>query len=228
MQTGRLIDKANIIRERRKNLKILINEKGELYAYCPINMPLQKVEQLLQTKQKWIQSKISSITTSNIKNKNLLNYNQTFICGEIYNIVQGDYSKILVSGNNLIVPRKYFAKNTQLNNIKKWYKQFAKELIFKRIEQLKNATKICYKSLKLCDSKVKWGSCDSNSNIKINWRIVMLPHSTIDMVLLHELVHIIEFNHSKNFYSVLEKFMPDWKNNRKILKDNNYLLMLYR
>ncbi len=230
MQTSirELMDKASIIRERRKTLKIVITESGELQLVAPLNMTLNKIEELVSTKQKWIVSKLHKTTTDNIKNKLLLNYNQTLICGEIYDIKGYSGGKIVVEGSNILIPDKFYKNNTQIRNIKKWYKQLAEQIVSNRLEQLKNATKISYKSLKICDSKAKWGSCDNFKNIKINWRVVMLPHKAIDMVLLHELVHIIEFNHSKDFYSILAKYMPDWRNQRKILKGNNFLLKLYR
>lgn len=231
MQTfssNNLLNRANIIRQNRKNLKIEISDRAELIVYAPKDMKLDKIESLLESKLKWIQSKLDLMSQQYNKSKILLNYEQTFVCGEVYNIKPYSGSKVATQEKNLLVPQKYYDKNTQISAIKKWYKLLAQEIVLKRIEQLKNATKIAFKTVKIADFKAKWGSCDSKSNIKINWRIVMLPHATIDMVLLHELVHIIEFNHSKKFYDILQKYMPNWKNHRKLLKDNNYLLKLYR
>ena len=56
----------------------------------------------------------------------------------------------------------------------------------------------------------------------------MLPHKAIDFVLIHELTHIIEFNHSKEFYKVIQTIMPTYKLQQKILKENDYILQLFR
>ena len=55
----------------------------------------------------------------------------------------------------------------------------------------------------------------------------MLPHHVIDYIIIHELCHIIEFNHSPKFYKLIEAVMPNWKNARKDLKTYNYLIELY-
>ena len=231
MQTNEiknLLDIASIHRERRKTLKIVISDKGELQLFAPVNMPLSTIEQLLKTKQKWIQSKLTKTATDNIKNKYLLDYNQTLLCGEVYSIQSANISKISLQNGNIYIPDKFYQKGSQIKNLKKWYKELATQIIEKRLEQLKNATKIGYKTFKICDTRAKWGSCDNSRNIKINWRVVMLPPAVIDMVLLHELVHILEFNHSKRFYDILAKYMPDYNKQRKILKEYNFLLKLYR
>lgn len=223
-----LLDIASINREKRKSIKITITELGELKLDVPIDMSLNKIKELLAPKVSWMQKKLTQNKGSMVKNQYMLSYNQTLICGEKYDILPANCTKIVQKDKCLYVPKKFYEKNTQIKNIRKWYKNFAKEIIEIRLNQLKNATKISYKTLKICDTKAKWGSCDSSRNIKINWRVVMLPPNTIDMVLLHELVHIIEFNHSKKFYDILQKFMPSFKSERKVLKEYNFLLKLYR
>jgi len=85
-----------------------------------------------------------------------------------------------------------------------------------------------YASISLNNSKSKWGTCDSRRNIKLNFRLVMLPHKVIDYVIIHELSHIIEFNHSKNFYKIISTIMPSYKLQQKIIKEYDYVLRLFR
>ena len=76
---------------------------------------------------------------------------------------------------------------------------------------------IDYQNLSITNSKTRWGSCDTYRNIKLNFRLIMLPHKAIDFVIIHELTHILEFNHSKDFYALVESFMPDWKQRKALL-----------
>ena len=65
-------------------------------------------------------------------------------------------------------------------------------------------------------------------NIKLNFRLLMLPHKAIDFVLIHELAHILEFNHSKDFYKIISTILPSYKVQQKVLKDFDYTLTLFR
>ena len=96
------------------------------------------------------------------------------------------------------------------------------------MEFFANVMQLDYAGATICNSKTKWGSCDSNRNIKLNFRLIMLPHKTLDYVIVHELSHILEMNHSKEFYKIVSAVMPSYKLHQKILKENNYLLGLYR
>ena len=81
--------------------------------------------------------------------------------------------------------------------------------------------------IKIGDFRAKWGSCDTSKLIKLNYKLSMLPHKLIDAVILHELVHTKEMNHSDKFYKLLIKLMPDYKKVRAELKNYGYLLKMY-
>ena len=101
-------------------------------------------------------------------------------------------------------------------------------MLKERLEYFANIMQIDYASVSINNSKSRWGSCDSNRNIKLNFRLIMLPHKTLDFVLVHELAHIIEFNHSKDFYKIISLVIPSYKLQQKQLKEHDYLLGLFR
>ena len=115
-----------------------------------------------------------------------------------------------------------------LSKIAKWYMRTSKEILGERLEYLASLMQLDYNTFKVSNSKNRWGSCDSKGNIKINFRLIMLPHKIIDYVLIHELSHLVEFNHSKKFYKVIESVMPDYQKHRKELKDYTTILQLFR
>ena len=83
-------------------------------------------------------------------------------------------------------------------------------------------------SIKLANAKKRWGSCDSAGNILFNWRILMLPPVLIDYIIIHEFAHLVEMNHSSNFWEIVASIMPNWKENRELLKKSNFILTLFR
>lgn len=70
------------------------------------------------------------------------------------------------------------------------------------------------------DQKTLWGSCSSKQNINLNWRLIMMPEEILDYVVVHELAHLKQMNHSKTFWKEVEKILPDYKRCREWLKLN--------
>lgn len=98
--------------------------------------------------------------------------------------------------------------------------KFEKESIF---FLNKYASKIwfSYQKLIIKTFKTKWGSCSSNQNIALNFKLVHLPIKFLEYVVIHEICHLKEKNHGKNFWSLVEKFCPNYKEIRKEL--NQYI-----
>lgn len=70
----------------------------------------------------------------------------------------------------------------------------------------------------LREQKTKWGSCSSLNNLNFNWKLIMAPPDALDYVVVHELCHLIELNHSPAFWALVEKHKPDWTKWRDYLK----------
>ncbi|MBU0727650.1 M48 family metallopeptidase, partial [Patescibacteria group bacterium] len=70
----------------------------------------------------------------------------------------------------------------------------------------------------------RWGSCSDRKNLNFNWKLIMAPIEIIDYVVVHEMCHLKQMNHSSKFWNLVAEKMPDYKELRKWLKDNRYLL----
>lgn len=67
-------------------------------------------------------------------------------------------------------------------------------------------------------AKTRFGSCSSKGNISYSYRLMLYPEAAIDYVVVHELAHLVEMNHSRRFYAIVEKILPDYKERIKLLK----------
>ncbi|MCX6807530.1 MAG: M48 family metallopeptidase, partial [Patescibacteria group bacterium] len=83
-----------------------------------------------------------------------------------------------------------------------------------------------YKQIRVTSAKKRWGSCSHKGNISFSWRLIMATPSIIDYVIVHELAHLREYNHSKKFWQFVAKIIPYYKEQRKWLKDNGYTLIV--
>lgn len=214
-----------IVRTHRRSLCLTITKDGNLVVHAPTRMNMNDILKYISEKEKWIVSKQQEIERKLSINKVIIDYNQILFLGTKYNIQRvNGLKKIELSQNALMVPDS----DNVLFKIKKWYIAQATKILKERLEYFANIMQIDYASVSICNSKTRWGSCDNYHNIKLNFRLVMLPHRAIDFVLIHELAHILEFNHSKDFYKIIQTIMPTYKVQQKVLKDYDYVLKLFR
>ena len=83
---------------------------------------------------------------------------------------------------------------------------------------------VSYNSINLSGAKHRWGSCYPGGNLRFNWRLIMAPKNIVDYVVVHELAHLAEPNHSKRFWAVVEKAFACHREAKEWLKDNQLRL----
>ena len=84
---------------------------------------------------------------------------------------------------------------------------------------------VSYGKITLRQQKTRWGSCAANGNLNFNWLLILAPPEVLDYVVVHELCHRREMNHSQAFWKEVEKILPDYRERQKWLKDNGWRLM---
>lgn len=99
-------------------------------------------------------------------------------------------------------------------------KQSAKALILPRVEYYANYMGVAYNGVAFRRQKTRFGSCSSKKNLNFNIAIVLMPEEIVDYVIVHELAHLKEMNHSDNFWREVERIIPDYKARRKWLRKN--------
>lgn len=80
------------------------------------------------------------------------------------------------------------------------------------------------RDISIREQKTRWGSCSSKGNLNFNWRLILAPEEVLDYVVVHELAHRREMNHSKAFYAIVESVLPDYKQPKKWLRDKGQTL----
>ena len=97
----------------------------------------------------------------------------------------------------------------------------AKRIIPILVEYYAKMMGVTYGRITIREQKTRWGSCSSKGNLNFNWKIVMMPREVLEYVVVHELAHRIEMNHSPAFWQIVENVLPDYKERRKALKNAN-------
>ena len=108
----------------------------------------------------------------------------------------------------------------QRDALEKRYKEAARSYIPKRAAYYHAMTGGVYNRIAIRDQKTRWGSCSSKGNLNFNWRLIFAPEDVLDYIVVHELAHRKEMNHSPAFYAVVASVLPDYKKAQRWLREH--------
>lgn len=106
-----------------------------------------------------------------------------------------------------------------------WYRNQARGIIGPRVEFWSRRLQLAYHQMRIKDQRTRWGSCSSQRNLNFNWRLVLVPPKVLDYVIVHELCHLWEMNHSREFWAKVSGILPDYQNHRQWLKKHGEVLL---
>ena len=104
------------------------------------------------------------------------------------------------------------------------YIEIARDIFTRKTEYYARIMGVSYGRISIREQKTRWGSCSSKGNLNFNWRLILAPEEVLDYVVVHELAHRREMNHSKAFYAIVESVLPDYRAARKWLRDKGQVL----
>ena len=99
-----------------------------------------------------------------------------------------------------------------------WYEHEAMILFRERVAHFAPLMNVTPRTVKLTSARTQWGSCTASGSVRLNWQLIKMPLRLIDYVIVHELAHLIEMNHSTSFWQLVERMCPDYLGRRKELK----------
>ena len=216
-----------IERSNRKTLSLAVMKDGNVVVKAPINMEDSIIKRFVWDKQNWIREKLFMINKTKTKFEDIISYKKFLLYGNKYTLFLSDVKKIETNDNFQIVMPKKIEREKILKTLKMWYKKVAKQVLQDRLNFLESKLKLKSNGMKITDSKNRWGSCNSRALISFNWRVIMLPPAIIDYVIIHELCHIVEMNHSKHFWDLVYSFLINAKKLKEDLREYGFLLSLF-
>ena len=98
------------------------------------------------------------------------------------------------------------------------HKESARFLVHQKAEQWGRVLGASYKTIRIKKTRTRWGSCSSDKNLNFNYKIIFLPEELQDYLIVHELCHLSEMNHSERFWSLVEEVVPDYRSHERALK----------
>lgn len=104
----------------------------------------------------------------------------------------------------------------------------ARELVHMLVEDEAAALGVEVNGIQIRDQRTRWGSCSANGNLSFNWRLVLAPFEVLDYVVVHEVCHLREANHSRRFWRLVEERRPDWRDQKAWLTEHGPELLAFR
>jgi len=223
-----MLDPRNIYRSKRKTLALFVDLHGNLIVKAPLRLPEGKIFDFVKLKRDWILARQHQILQNSYINRNVVTHNSFLFLGqEVMPMISKNSKQITKQDGVMMIPAKFHGEQV-LKKVERWFKQQAEVILNERVRYFSNRLNMQPSAVAINNNKTRWGSCSSSRKINLNWRAVMLPPYLFDYIVVHEFCHMLEFNHTKNFWAIVETILPDWRVLRKHLKQMNWLLMLFR
>jgi predicted metal-dependent hydrolase len=212
---GRVIDYR--LKNGARRLSMTIDERG-LRVSAPGRTPLGEIESFVRSHGEWVLMKLDELAHAS-QPRHLRIREGTrlpLLGGEAEVRVLPGANRVRWVADTLVLEARPEADLGEL--AKRALQKRALTHFTARLEHYAARLELAAPKLGLSSAHTRWGSCSERSGIRINWRLIHLPPHLGDYVVAHEAAHLIELNHSKRFWAVVEAICPDWQAARSELK----------
>ena len=221
------LDYNVVYSSNRKTLTITVERDRSIVIKAPTGTQPEKIRQVVESRKQWLYEKIHHTQKYqpllHPPGKELVNGESLLYLGRNYRLelVEED-GAVQFTNSRFLVPKAQAEKRGTV--FKDWYIQKAKEKILPRVELYAQRLGVEFNQAKITDSKYRWGSCTPNDNVTFNWRLVKAPMFVIDYVVVHELAHLLEPNHTPRFWNIVGTQVATLEKAKQWLKENGETL----
>jgi len=198
---------------RAKYVRVRINIDGGIELVVPRFVNLSTAEKFLLKKKEFLYKYFKLVNNRQ---------NRYYYLGNEIEIISLDDVNLSVTGPILKGNKLFLYAQKALisfeDEYRRWLKERALEYIPVRAKELSEKHNLNYNRITIRDQKSRWGSCSSKNNLSFNYKLMYFNNEIIDYVIVHELCHLREMNHSKEFWKIVEGIMPDYKTYKQQLK----------
>lgn len=208
-----------------KNLHLSVHPPfGKVTVSSPEFYDLEKIKIYLATKLAWIKREQKKIASQDRESEKLYITKESHqYLGKRYllEVIEAEKPKVVLQHNKIILYSRKDATVAEKQKILySWYRKELRIKIGELIVQHSTKMNVPCPTFKIQKMKTKWGSCAAESNrLLFNMELVKKPIECIEYIVIHELVHLLERKHNKNFILLMDRFMPNWRVQKKILNE---------
>lgn len=207
---------------RARNLKLRFEAKsGSALLTLPPGISPRKALQFAEKHHDWIRDQYDkSPPATPLRAGETIPYQ-----GKDFKIIHApdEAAHVQQSGDRLIVGGPKAGFETRLLN---WLRKQARLALNEAVAHFAPQLNHHPHKVMVRDTKSRWGSCSTKKNLSFSWRLIMAPPDILHYVVAHEMAHLVEMNHSADFWKIVDQLDPDWRKSRRWLKSEGNELML--
>lgn len=204
------------------SLRISINAKAQVIVSAPKFFPEFMIRKFVEAQKTWIESNLAKVK----KNQVAVKTDELYIFDKKYQVIvnnSADKMGIIAKDGQILINNLSTKSQSKIDQqIEEFLKKTASKYIATRTQILAKQMGISYKRISLRQQSSRWGSCSSYGNLNFNWRLVHYPPAIIDYVIIHELAHRLEMNHSKKFWEIVKKHDSEYLIHKGQLRKKRY------
>lgn len=208
-----------LIRSARKSVGLSVDTSGTLVVRAPKTLPLHIIEAVIHSHQDWIYAQQSRISAASAFS--LCDGAQLPLYGVERRLEFADCASIHVEEDRLLLPF-----GTTEPELVTWLKAQLLETITRRIDWYAPQMQVQPAGIRVTDARSRWGSCSPVNRLCFSWHLVFCTVEAIDYVVVHELAHIVQKNHSTAFHELVRSVFPEEQQWRAYLRDHAQVLQL--
>jgi len=221
---------------RRKTVSIAVEPRGSVVVTAPRGTPERRISEVVRSRARWIVGRVKS--TSDLPPALPA---REFVTGETFLYLGRQYRLKLVDrapvrplalrGGWLELPvpralgterRARYARAALLD----WYRRRASERLPRIVSEWAPRVEVEPSNVIITEQRKRWASCDRHGVLRLNWRIIQAPTSLVEYVVVHELVHLVHPDHTREFWATLGRTMPDYDGRKHRLREMGARLWL--
>jgi predicted metal-dependent hydrolase len=216
--------KPKVIRSNRRTLALQVLPNATLVVRSPLFMPQFLINRFIKQNQDWIKRRLAQVKEKKVTKREYQEGEEFLYLGLPHKLKIGNFKNIEFKEGYLQYPN--FLVFRIQKELSTWYINQAKKLITREVKYYAGEMKTSFKELRFSDTRSKWGSCTHDNRLQFSWRLIMTPLLVLKYVIIHELAHTFEKNHSSAFWSKVRLYNPSYKQQIKWLKANGRSLVI--
>lgn len=203
-----------LTRSRRKTLSITVRADGTVEVKAPLNCSKERIDRFISEKSDWIEKYV----TENKAKSEQFKFSGTIpFMGKQLPVTEGDCF-MFSSETGFTVPKGRSIQEC-LPQLEYVYRKAAAEYLPKRVQYFSGIMGVSPSAVKVNGAEKRWGSCSGRGTINFSWRLMAASSESIDYVVVHEMAHLTELNHSPKFWKIVADVLPDYKERQSALAE---------
>jgi predicted metal-dependent hydrolase len=215
--------------DRRSTVGITVERDGVVTVTAPSDCTQDFIEQTIEKKLFWIYEKLSEkeLLLQGKREREFVSGESFFYRGKAYRLILVDdhQPSVLRFRQRAFYLSKYEQPNAREHFIN-WYTRNSKIWLWQRTHLFTERLGEAPRGIYVADIGHKWGVCDHEGIITFHWQTILLPPATIDYIVVHELAHLFERNHSNEFWQIIARIIPDYRERKRWLAENGAMYCL--